>query len=548
MTRKELQNLFPPVPGHFLGRIDQTMEEIEAMNKKSVKRIRRVSRPLLIAAIVFVLTAATALAAVLGRHALKDALNASGLEDVAEQVTDIQATDASDGFCLTLDEAVWEGEKLYLSCTVAVPEDGNTYLYGLMMPTLNGEVVAGDVISWFDDSFGPVVCPIGGDYPNDITLILPLEADSSMLADGPALLNLSVAFFTTDREIETMPAADTANHERALMEAYMERFDGPCQQGGYVYKTSDTLYCMGSDPFNPIPLTDYREVASIDWQYDPENCTNGIEEENRIGGGFKPAGSVSGAKPETIAATGLVDYLGSQTLNLSLNESVGSTTLNDVNERRFIWKDVTFTIERFRMTHFTLELVMHAEQESAVNAEFPERLHNAVFALLNGDGSPLAGLYGEAGSFCRIDDDPEGGYTVTITAEALFPDAPGPFMLVPEYIEPTEDNFVFESRVEADDVITTLTPVYSEEVHETELEEQERFEAIRDWKPGDAPQTVYATDQGSYYHCKPDCSGMMNSKAISIEEALAAGKPACPICIGGPNSRVSTEDDYILSN
>ena len=120
MKRKELQNLFPPVPGHFLDRIDRTMEEIEAMNTNSIKRIRRVSRPVLIAAIVFALTAATALAAVLGHHALKDALNASGLEDVAEQVTDIQATDASDGFCLTLDEAVWEGEKLYLSCTVAV--------------------------------------------------------------------------------------------------------------------------------------------------------------------------------------------------------------------------------------------------------------------------------------------------------------------------------------------------------------------------------------------------------------------------------------------
>ena len=91
MKRKELQNLFPPVPGHFLDRIDRTMEEIEAMNTNSIKRIRRVSRPVLIAAIAFALTAATALAAVLGHHALKDALNASGLEDVAEQVTDIQA-------------------------------------------------------------------------------------------------------------------------------------------------------------------------------------------------------------------------------------------------------------------------------------------------------------------------------------------------------------------------------------------------------------------------------------------------------------------------
>ena len=181
MTRKELQNLFPPVPGHFLDRIDRTMEEIEAMNTNSIKRIRRVSRPVLIAAIVFALTAATALAAVLGHHALKDALNASGLEDVAEQVTDIQATDASDGFCLTLDEAVWEGEKMYLSCTVAVPEDGNTYLYSLMLPTLNGGHASSNLAIYFDQPFGPFVYPIGGAFPTQATLILPLESDLSML-------------------------------------------------------------------------------------------------------------------------------------------------------------------------------------------------------------------------------------------------------------------------------------------------------------------------------------------------------------------------------
>lgn len=71
MTRKELQNLFPTVSGHFLDRIDRTMEEIEAMNRNRVKRIRWVSRPVLIAAIVFILTVATALAAVLGNHALE---------------------------------------------------------------------------------------------------------------------------------------------------------------------------------------------------------------------------------------------------------------------------------------------------------------------------------------------------------------------------------------------------------------------------------------------------------------------------------------------
>lgn len=49
-------------------------------------------------------------------------------------------------------------------------------------------------------------------------------------------------------------------------------------------------------------------------------------------------------------------------------------------------------------------------------------------------------------------------------------------------------------------------------------------------------KTVYTTDQGSYYHYKPNCSDMMGSKAISIEDALTARKPACPTFIGGSNA------------
>lgn len=81
-----------------------------------------------------------------------------------------------------------------------------------------------------------------------------------------------------------------------------------------------------------------------------------------------------------------------------------------------------------------------------------------------------------------------------------------------------------------------------------DLEEQAQFEAIRDWKPGDAWQTDYATDQGRYFQYKPDCSGMRCSKTVAIEEALAAGKPACSICIDGINSRLNTVYDFRFSD
>ena len=531
MTRKELQNLFPPVPGHFLDRIDRTMEEIEAMNTNSIKRIRRVSRPVLIAAIVFALTAATALAAVLGNHALKDALNASGLEDVAEQVTDIQATDASDGFSLTLDEAVWEGEKLYLSCTIAVPEDGNTYLYSLMLPTLNGEHASSRLAIYFDQLFGPLVYPIGGAFPAQATLILPLESDSSVLSGGTVELGLRADFYTTNRKLAPMPDEED-------MDEYLD-----ATQDALVYKSSDVLYyAEGGSP--GIQLTAYREVADLDWQGNVDGWLS------------------SGAEPEKIAATGLIDLLSTRELQVPLSKNMLSgTVMNNLDVRDFTWKDVAFTVERFHMTHFSMELVLHAEQNGIAmdNAswddrddaefQFPERLHNARFELVNGDGSPLMDIYGETCTDCRISDAPTGGYTVTITAEALFPDEPRPFILLPQYwVSVENEDYEKELVSDTDDPIVTLTPVYSEEVHETELEEQERFEAIRDWKQGDAAQTVYATDQGSYYHYKPDCSGMISSKAVSIEDALAAGKPACPTCIGGLNSRVSTANDIEVSD
>lgn len=67
-------------------------------------------------------------------------------------------------------------------------------------------------------------------------------------------------------------------------------------------------------------------------------------------------------------------------------------------------------------------------------------------------------------------------------AEALFAaDMQGPFMLVPEYYEPTNNDFTFESQVNADDVITTLILMNSEGAHVAVFDEQARFEANLDW-------------------------------------------------------------------
>ncbi|MBR1821634.1 MAG: hypothetical protein IJ769_08430 [Clostridia bacterium] len=521
MTRKELQNLFPPVPDHFIARMERTLGGIESMNTRKPLKLRKTYRPILIAAILFALLTAVAAAVVLGNHALKDALNASGLEDAAGQVTDIHLSDAADGFALSLDEAVWEGKKLYLSCTVSVPEDGSAYLYSLMTPTLNGGHVESRPAVYFDQPWGPMVYPIGGDFPAEATVILSLEADSAMLADGPAALGLRADFYTTDRPLRQMPEGEAWAGE------YLDS-----ARSDYVYKTSDTLwYTRGAMP--AIQLTSYREVADMDWQGEVDGWLS------------------SGAEPEKVAAAGLIDHLAARTLAVPLDgEMLSDAALNDVDIHQFTWRDVTFTVERFHINHFSLELALHAEQADVepptTDGQFPERLHGALFELVNADGSPMMGMEGVTCTNCSVKQDPEGGYTVTITAEALFPAAPGPFTLLPQHwvsVENEEYERILAS--DTDDPIVTLTPAYSEAIRQEALKAQARLAAVRSWRAGDADQTVYATDSGSYYHFVPDCQGTRGAEAVSIAEALASGKPACPVCIGGPNSRAVVEEDFI---
>ncbi len=60
MNREELKNLMPPTPDHFVSRMDETLKEIENMNRKHRKRT---GATILLAAAITVLLAGTAVAA-----------------------------------------------------------------------------------------------------------------------------------------------------------------------------------------------------------------------------------------------------------------------------------------------------------------------------------------------------------------------------------------------------------------------------------------------------------------------------------------------------
>lgn len=55
-------------------------------------------------------------------------------------------------------------------------------------------------------------------------------------------------------------------------------------------------------------------------------------------------------------------------------------------------------------------------------------------------------------------------------------------------------------------------------------------------------QRYWATQGGKYYHAFSDCSGMMGAKLMEMDEVLAMGKAACPVCVD--NDTLSVEVIY----
>ena len=50
-------------------------------------------------------------------------------------------------------------------------------------------------------------------------------------------------------------------------------------------------------------------------------------------------------------------------------------------------------------------------------------------------------------------------------------------------------------------------------------------------EPAIGQAAVYAHKSGNFYHARPDCSGMKNAPATTVEQAEADGKTACPVCL-----------------
>lgn len=492
MNRKDFERAFAPAPDHFINRIDVTLKEIENMNNRNQPKVRRAGRPVLIAAIIMVLTTAAALAVIAHNHLLKETLTASGANDLVEQVVDVESSAMSDDFFVTLDEYIWAEENLFLSCTLTVPDDGKTYLAGIMIPLIDGELVDYQTSLYFDDPSFMNVYPIGGAYPITRTLLLPILEDSDRIDDAPASLELKAVFFTPDKPVK------------------VGNFSEEDMQQNILYLEND----------NSINLLRYAEIAALlphkdgEW-YTEEWYTNGID-------------------PKEVGTTDWVDFVTTEVLTAELNTVVDSIAeFNDVDQHEFQWRDLSITVEKLRMTHFDLELVLHLERDGGFEQdanvhklEYPDN----VIGIPGFDSMFLGLAYADATNrgeahnlmeniVCSFELQSDDSLLYTFEGKGIFPIATvDTLMVFPEYWSPTGVDYGYDTRLDTEDPIAILTPVFSEVSNRHEESEVMNT-------------TVYATENGRMYHSRPDCNGMHNAREWIVEDAIAQGKRPCSDCI-----------------
>ena len=59
--------------------------------------------------------------------------------------------------------------------------------------------------------------------------------------------------------------------------------------------------------------------------------------------------------------------------------------------------------------------------------------------------------------------------------------------------------------------------------------------------------TVYATQQGNYFHLIPDCSDMVGARDMTAMAALFLGKKSCPVCLSGVELSVAFASEEVPS-
>lgn len=388
---KSMIDFFPETPAGFHLRVEETLMGLEEndMNKVKVYSRRMV---VLVAAAMILIFAATAVAVVQG-DVLKNKMTTSGGENLAAQVQDVHVTDGDDDFSFTIDEILWQEENMYLSYTVTVPDDGNTYLYSLDQLKLGGETIR----SWhgLDSEFFVSMFAVGGDVGTQITDVVRMHMK-------PELQELSGKFF------EVQCVFMQANHPIQRLEAddYYALFTEPDFEGNpnQMMKRTDTLYytdvSIDGDPAPVIQLHGYPEVRAV---LDANN--------DRI-------------TPQDIEELGIAKYADCLKISIPIEETAADVMpFNDVAQRVHSMDGYTIEITKLNIDSFDAEfeaVIRKDEGEIELGDWSGNEPYAQFYALCKGDGSEIGYLDSAMSSGYPMQKEDETVYIVDGHSAGLF--------------------------------------------------------------------------------------------------------------------------------
>lgn len=530
---KRWKDPFPKTPEAFHDRVEQTLRGLEDADMRENRSYRKLTVAL-VAAIVALLTIG-AVAAVIGNNQLKQELSDAGVSDMAERVQEVHLTDAGDGFNFAVDEIVWEGEDLYISYTLSVPEDGKTYLAALLRPKINGEQPDYRLSRYLEDF---QVMAMGGDYPAAKTFVLPVIADSREIELHDMKLGVGAAFFETDRPLEYIPDFFEEGGVYETSDLLMD-WDRLIRQR--VFKSADTLYYWNDDDGSPlIDLDFFPEVLGM---MDAE----GAEEAGYVTAPQDPARQFwkLTITPAGLDSTGIASLVAERGLELPLSRDMISHDLyNGLEENTFRYNDMTIIIENFHMTHFKLTADIWIIPDGGIpqtTGDVDFRPYPSLFIDIN-DKNQEYELYGGSWGGIGTMDDGVRAYHAEYFCDGYIPlgDLRSVKLVARRWDEDAQE-FVDPT------VVGSLKPILDETAAEEEANALATREAAGSWQPGDPDIIVWANKDGTFYHLDKNCSGMRNAVKWHIANVVEAGKKPCPVCAGGKSEPAQLEEGEDIS-
>jgi len=344
-------------------------ERTENMNHRFAFNYRR--KMIIAIALIAAMLAATAVAVVQG-NLLRTQMEENAGAAFANQVRDVHISAGKD-FSFTVDEILCDGDKIYLSYSISVPDDGNTYLYALYRPTLNGEPLSGSLAYFYDESGMPMIHAIGGEFgASHARVMKDLKLQSEPVAGVANMFDLKAVFFKSNLPVRYGGSWDDYSKKFAEKKISVNGVPQTVQ----MYPDSDALYyCGETKPEYPYILLEFQPDYWKNWQAKQQK-----EETEDV------------LTPEEFAATGIVDLADSAEIFVPLDLSGNAQPeYNDVAQRVYELDGFTLEITDFHMNHLGASYKAEIRTEAEIPDEYAgTEPYGRFYGLIRADGTELS--------------------------------------------------------------------------------------------------------------------------------------------------------------